>query len=116
MAERGVVEKSFLPAGKTVFYTFCKRFILPNRFSTDSSETVRIFAFTLPTILRRYKYESILFFFSINSHGETISAEILSWVYRDILFRRLESYGYRQRIKAKKHLFFFLLSIAGIKK
>lgn len=57
------------------FLILFARFISPNRFSTDSSETARIFALTSSM----YKYDSgVLFFFSINSRGGTISAEIPS--------------------------------------
>lgn len=57
----GVVEKSFLPAGKTVFFLYSARFISPNRFSTDSPETMHIFAFTLP---RWYINTTAAFYFS----------------------------------------------------
>lgn len=82
----GVVEKSFLPVGKTVFYTLCSRFISPNRFSNDSSTA---FLLLRSTYLREYKYP-VRFYFSFRLiHAvDFISAEILSQVYRDILPRR----------------------------
>jgi len=71
-----------------LFFTLFARFISPNRFSTDSSETVHIFVFSLPTILRRYINTIAAFYFSSRLiHATGLSQrKFYRGFYRDIFY------------------------------